>query len=255
MFALDLTGRAALVTAGSRGIGAATCVALAKAGCDVAVNYRSSEADAARVAEAVRAEGRRAVVLQGDVADSAAVAAMVEAAQRAFGRLDIVVSNAGAGTKVPMHEITDDEYRRVFDINVKGFVALARAALPAMRAAKAGRIIAVSSIVGRSGKAFMSPSPTYAGAKAALIGYVRGLAREVGSFGITVNAVCPGWVDWGTKHAAAPAEVRASAISQIPLGRTGTAEDIANAIVFLASDQAGYLTGVSLDVNGGLYMA
>ena len=153
------------------------------------------------------------------------------------------------------HEITDDEYRRVFDINVKGFVALARAALPAMRDARAGRIIAVSSIVGRSGKAFMSPSPTYAGAKAALIGYVRGLAREVGPFGITVNAVCPGWVDWGTKHAAAPAELRASAISQIPLGRTGTAEDIANAIVFLASDQASYLTGVSLDVNGGLYMA
>jgi 3-oxoacyl-[acyl-carrier protein] reductase len=255
MFALDLTGRAALVTAGSRGIGAATCVALAKAGCDVAINYKASEAEAAKVAEAVRAEGRRAIVLQGDVADSAAVSAMVDAAQQEFGRLDIVVSNAGAGTKVPMHEITDDEYRRVFDINVKGFVALARAALPAMRAAKAGRIIAVSSIVGRSGKAFMSPSPTYAGAKAALIGYVRGLAREVGGLGITVNAVCPGWVDWGTKHAAAPAEVRASAIAQIPLGRTGTAEDIANAIVFLASDQASYLTGVSLDVNGGLYMA
>lgn len=255
MFALDLTGRAALVTAGSRGIGAATCVALAKSGCDVAVNYKASEAEAATVAEAVRAEGRRAIVLQGDVADSEAVSAMVARAQREFGRLDIVVSNAGAGTRVPMHEITDDEYRRVFDINVKGFVALARAALPAMRAAKAGRIIAVSSVVGRSGKAFMSPSPTYAGAKAALIGYVRGLAREVGGLGITVNAVCPGWVDWGTKHAAAPEEVRASAISQIPLGRTGTAEDIANAIVFLASDQAGYLTGVSLDVNGGLYMA
>jgi NAD(P)-dependent dehydrogenase (short-subunit alcohol dehydrogenase family) len=255
VFSLDLTGRAAIVTAGSRGIGAAACLALARAGCDVAINYRADAASAQKVAEAVRAEGRRAVVLQGDVADSAAVAAMVDAAQREFGRLDIVVSNAGAGTKVPMHEITDDEYRRVFDINVKGFVALSRAALPAMRAAKAGRIIAVSSVVGRSGKAFMSPSPTYAGAKAALIGYVRGLAREVGGLGITVNAVCPGWVDWGSKHAAAPAEVRDSAISQIPLGRTGTPEDVANAIVFLASDQASYLTGVSLDVNGGLYMA
>jgi NAD(P)-dependent dehydrogenase (short-subunit alcohol dehydrogenase family) len=255
VFSLDLTGRAAIVTAGSRGIGAAACLALARAGCDVAINYRADAASAQKVAEAVRAEGRRAVVLQGDVADSAAVAAMVDAAQREFGRLDIVVSNAGAGTKVPMHEITDDEYRRVFDINVKGFVALARAALPAMRAAKAGRIIAVSSVVGRSGKAFMSPSPTYAGAKAALIGYVRGLAREVGGLGITVNAVCPGWVDWGSKHAAAPAEARDSAISQIPLGRTGTPEDVANAIVFLASDEASYLTGVSLDVNGGLYMA
>jgi len=253
MFALDLGGRAAIVTAGSRGIGAASAIALARAGCDVAVNYRADAA--ATVSAAVRAEGRRALVMQADVADSAAVGAMVARAQQEFGRLDIVVSNAGAGTKVPMHELTDDEYRRVFDINVKGFVALARAALPAMRAARAGRIIAVSSIVGRSGKAFMSPSPTYAGAKAALIGYVRGLAREVGPLGITVNAVCPGWVDWGTKHAAAPAAVRESALSQIPLGRTGTAEDIANAVVFLASDQAAYLTGVSLDVNGGLYMA
>jgi 3-oxoacyl-[acyl-carrier protein] reductase len=255
MFALDLGGRAALVTAGSRGIGAASAIALARAGCDVAVNYRADAASADVVAAAVRAEGRRALVMQADVADSDAVSAMVARAQQEFGRLDIVVSNAGAGTKVPMHELTDDEYRRVFDINVKGFVALARAALPAMRAARAGRIIAISSIVGRSGKAFMSPSPTYAGAKAALIGYVRGLAREVGPLGITVNAVCPGWVDWGSKHAAAPAEVRDSALSQIPLGRTGSAEDIANAVVFLASDQASYLTGVSLDVNGGLYMA
>jgi 3-oxoacyl-[acyl-carrier protein] reductase len=255
VFALDLSGRAAIVTASSRGIGAASAIALARAGCDVCVNFRADGDAAEGVAAAIRAAGRRALVVQADAADSAAVAAMVARAQDSFGRLDIVVSNAGAGTRVPMHEITDDEYRRVFDINVKGFVALARAALPAMRAARAGRIIAMSSIVGRSGKAFMSPSPTYAGAKAALIGYVRGLAREVGGFGITVNAVCPGWVDWGSKHAAAPAAVRASALSQIPLGRTGTADDIANAVVFLASDQAAYLTGVSLDVNGGLYMA
>jgi 3-oxoacyl-[acyl-carrier protein] reductase len=208
VFKLDPAGRAAIVTAGSRGIGAATCIALARAGCDVAINYHRDAAAAEAVAAAVRAEGRRALVLGGSVADSDTVSGMVAAAQQEFGRLDIVVSNAGAGTRVPMHEITDDEYRRVFDINVKGFVALARAALPAMRAAHAGRIIAVSSVVGRSGKAFMSPSPTYAGAKAALIGYVRGLAREVGGLGITVNAVCPGWVDWGTKHAAAPPEVR-----------------------------------------------
>ncbi len=255
MFCLDLTGHAAIVTAGSRGIGAASVLALARAGADVCINYRSDEASAEAVAAEVRAMGRKALVVQADAADSAAVSAMVARAQRELGRLDIVVSNAGAGTRVPMHELTDEEYRRVFDINVKGFVALTRAALPAMRAARAGRIIAVSSIVGRSGKAFMSPSPTYAGAKAALIGYVRGLAREVGPLGITVNAVCPGWVDWGTKHAAAPEAVRASAIEQIPLGRTGTAEDVANAVAFLASDKASYLTGVSLDVNGGLYMA
>jgi 3-oxoacyl-[acyl-carrier protein] reductase len=255
MFTLDLTGRAAIVTGSSRGIGAATAIALARAGCDLCVNYRADGEAAEAVAKAVRDQGRQALVVQADAADSDAVAGMVARAQQTFGRIDIVVSNAGAGTRVRMHELTDDEYRRVFDINVKGFVALTRAALPAMRAARSGRVIAISSVVGRSGKAFVSASPTYAGAKAALIGYVRGLAREVGGLGITVNAVCPGWTDWGNKHAAVAPEIRADALSQIPLGRSGTAEDVANAVVFLASDQAAYLTGVSLDVNGGLYMA
>jgi 3-oxoacyl-[acyl-carrier protein] reductase len=123
-----------------------------------------------------------------------------------------------------------------------------------MKEHNSGRVIAVSSIVGRSGKGFMSPSPTYAGAKAALLGYVKGLARECAPYKITVNAVCPGWVDWGTKHSAAPNSVRSSALEQIPLGRTGTPEDVAGGILYLASDQASYLTGVSLDINGGLYM-
>lgn len=255
MFALEPLGGVAVVTGGARGIGATIAAMLARAGCDVAITWRNSEAEAAEVVAAIQAEGRRALAVRTDVTDRAAVDALVARAEAELGPVSILVSNAGAGTRVPMHELTDEEYGRVFDINVKGFVALTRAALPAMRARRGGRIIAISSVVGRSGKAFMSPSPTYAAAKAALIGYVRGLAREVGPLGITVNAVCPGWIDWGTKHAAAPAEVRASAIGQIPLGRTGTAEDVANAVVFLASRQAGYLTGVSLDVNGGLYMA
>lgn len=254
MFTLDLSGRVAVVT-GARGIGGSIARSLARAGCDVAVAWRNAEAEAAGVVVAVEAEGRRGLAVRCDVTESDQVNAFVARAERELGPVHVAVSNAGAGTRMPTHELTDEEYRRVFDINVKGFVALSRAALPGMRARRAGRIIAISSVVGRSGKAFMSPSPAYAGAKAALIGYVRGLAREVGPLGITANAVCPGWIDWGTKHAAAPAAVRASALDQIPLGRTGTAEDVANAVVFLASDAAGYLTGVSLDVNGGLYMA
>lgn len=254
-FALDLTGRVALVTAASRGIGRACAIALARAGCDVVVNYYSAADEAEATGRAIEALGRAALPVQADVADSAAVDAMVAAALQRFGRVDILVSNAGAGTRVPLDQTTDAEYARVFDVNVKGFVATARAVLPGMKQRRRGRVVAVSSIVGKSGKAFMSPSPTYAGAKAALLGYVKGLARECAPYGVTANAVCPGWIDWGTKHAAAPAAVRASALEQIPLGRTGTPDDVAAGVVYLCSDEAAYVTGVSLDINGGLYMS
>jgi 3-oxoacyl-[acyl-carrier protein] reductase len=254
MYSIDLGGRAAIVTASSRGIGRATALALARAGANVLVNYRSDRDAAEAVVAEIRGLGRDALAVKADAADSAEVADLVKQALGRWKRIDILVSNAGAGTRFPITETTDDEYRRVFDTNVRGFVALMRAGLPYMKEHNSGRVIAVSSIVGRSGKGFMSPSPTYAGAKAALLGYVKGLARECAPHKITVNAVCPGWIDWGTKHAAAPNSVRSSALEQIPLGRTGTPEDVAGGILYLASDQASYLTGVSLDINGGLYM-
>lgn len=253
-YAIDLAGRVALVTAASRGIGRGAALALAQAGCDVVVNYKSDLAAAEDVAARITAMGREALVRQADVADTGQVASMVDAVLQRWGRVDILVSNAGAGTRVPLDQTSDAEYARVFDVNVRGFVAAARAVLPGMKERRRGRIVVVSSVVGKSGKAFMSPSPTYAGAKAAQLGYVKGLAREAAPFGITVNAVCPGWIDWGTKHAAAPAEVRADALRQIPLGRTGTPEDVAAGIVFLCADQAAYVTGAALDINGGLYM-
>jgi len=254
-YAIDLSGRVALVTASSRGIGRACALALARAGCDIVVNYRSAAAEAEEVVARIAAMGRTALAYQADVARSDEVDAMVAATVARWGRVDILVSNAGAGTRVPLDQTSDDEYRRVFDVNVKGFVAAARAVLPGMKTRRRGRVVAVSSIVGKSGKAFMSPSPTYAGAKAALLGYVKGLAREAAPFGITSNAVCPGWIDWGSKHAAAPVEVREDALRQIPLGRTGTPEDVAGGVVYLCSDEAAYVTGVSLDINGGLYMS
>ena len=158
------------------------------------------------------------------------------------------------GTAKPITETSDAEFARVFDLNVRGFLATARAVLPGMKARRSGKVIAISSATGRSGKAFRSPSPTYAGAKAALIGYAKGLAREGAPFGITANCVCPGWIDWGTKHAAAPPEVRAQALREIALGRTGTPEDVAGAVLFLASSLGDYVTGATIDVNGGLYM-
>ena len=150
-YALDLTGRVALVTAASRGIGRACAVALARSGCDVVVNYKAAADEAAATAREVATHGRAALTVQADVADSAAVDAMVAAALQRFGRIDILVSNAGAGTRVPLDQTSDEEYRRVFDVNVKGFVATARAVLPGMKQRRRGRVVAVRSIVGKSG--------------------------------------------------------------------------------------------------------
>jgi len=259
MVPIDLTGRKALVTGAARGIGRATALLLAEAGCDVVVNYRSSREAAEQVAMQIRAMGRDAPVVQADVARSDEVDAMVAEAERWWDGIDILVSNAGAGIAKSLAETADDDHARTFDVNVKGLLATARAVLPGMQARRGGRIIAVSSVVGRSGRAFRSTSPTYAGAKAAILGYVKGMAIECGPHGITVNAVCPGWIDWadawGEKHGAAAADLRGAAERLIPLGRTGRAEDVAGAILFLASDHAAYVTGAALDVNGGLFMA
>lgn len=255
MLPIDLSGQVALTTASSRGIGRGVALALAKAGANVVVTFADAREAAEKTAAEARALGVEALVARCDVTNSAEVDGVVDAALKKWGRIDIVVSNAGVGIAKPMTETTDADYARVFDLNVRGFVALTRAALPKMKERKSGRVIAISSVTGRSGKAFRSPSPTYAGAKAALIGYTKGLARECAPFGITVNCICPGWIDWDQKHTAAPAEVRAQALREIALGRTGTPEDVAGAAVYLASDLASYVTGVTLDVNGGLYMA
>lgn len=254
MIAIDLARRAALVSASSRGIGRGIALALARAGARVCVTWAQDRASGEAVVREIEAAGGEAMLEHLDVTDSAEVDAVVARVAQRWGRVEILVSNAGVGTAKPMTETSDAEYARVFDLNVRGLVACARAALPAMKAARSGKVIVISSVTGRSGKAFRSPSPTYAGAKAALIGYTRGLARECAPFGIQVNCICPGWIDWGTKHAAAPPEVRADALSQIPLGRTGTPEDVAGAALFLASNLSDYITGAVIDVNGGLYM-
>lgn len=258
MLSIDLKGKTAFVTAGSRGIGAAICRALGQAGACVAVTYVSSRDAAEKVAADIRAAGSEAIVVKCDVTKSAEVDAAVAEAIKALGPIDILVANAGVGTAKPVTDTPDEEYHRVFDLNVRGFVAAARAALPGMKERRAGRVVIISSVTGRSGKAFRSPSPTYAGSKGALIGYSKGLARECAPFGITVNCVCPGWIDWqddwGDKHGGAPAEIRAQALREIALGRTGTADDVAGAVAFLASDLAAYITGATIDVNGGLYM-
>ncbi len=255
MVPIDLTGKAAVVTASSRGIGRACALILAKAGANVAINYATNREAGETTLKEIKALGVKATLVQCDVANTSEVEAMVRGAEAAFGRVDILVNNAGVGSAKNAETLSDDEYARVFDINVRAYVAAVRSALTGMKARRSGRIICISSIVGRSGRGFIGTSPSYAGAKGAVISYTRALAREAGPFGITANAICPGWIDWEGKDRQVAPELRARAISEMPMGRVGSDDDIAGATLFLASDYASYITGVSLDVNGGLYMA
>jgi 3-oxoacyl-[acyl-carrier protein] reductase len=258
MFPIDLGGQVALVTGSARGIGRTSALWLARAGCDLVVTWATNRDAGEALVREIEALGRQAVLRRCDVADTAQIDATVAAGLDRFGRIDILVANAGVGIATAVTETSDAEHERVFGVNVRGFVAAARAVLPGMKERKSGRVIAISSVVGRSGRAFRSISPTYAGSKAAMLGYVKGMAVECGPCGVTVNAICPGWIDWadawGEKHGSSSPQLRERAKGLIPLGRTGTDEDVAGAVLFLASSLAGYVTGVSLDVNGGLYM-
>jgi len=255
MFNIDMAGKAALVTGSSRGIGRQSALYLARAGCDVVINYASDRGPGEGTCREIEAMGRKAHLVQCNVSDPEAVEAMVREGVEAFGKIDILVNNAGGGVAAGAADVTDPVYDKVFDVNVRAFVAASRAVLPQMRTLGWGRIICISSVVGRSGKAFIGTSPAYAGAKGAVIGYARSMAREYGNSGITVNCICPGWIDYpGKKRNVAP-ELREKAITEMPMGRVGSDHDIAGAVLYLASPLADYVTGVSLDVNGGLYMA
>lgn len=255
MYGIDLENRVALVTGSSRGIGRMSALYLARAGCDVVVNYATDRESGERTCEEIREFGRRAHLVQCDVSDSDAVERLVAEGVATFGKIDILVNNAGGGVAKGPEDVTDDVYDKVFDVNVRAYVAASRAVLPQMKPLGWGRIICISSVVGRSGKAFIGTSPAYAGAKGAVISYTRSMARDVGGHGITANCVCPGWIDYPGKGRKVTPELRADAIAQMPVGRVGSDHDIAGAVLYLASPLADYVTGVSLDVNGGLYMA
>jgi 3-oxoacyl-[acyl-carrier protein] reductase len=246
----DLSGKVALVTGGSRGIGRAAALALARQGAHVVINYVSGESAARDVAASITAAGGRAEILQFDVAHGEAAEKSIAELAKRLGRLDILVASAGVSIDGLLLRLKEDELDRMLAINVKGAVACARAALKVMMRAKAGRIILLSSVVGEMGNAGQTG---YAATKAALLGVTKSLAREYASRAVTVNAIAPGFIDTDMT-ASLTEEQKASIASAIPLGRTGKPEEIAAAVVYLASDEAGYITGHTLRVNGGMYM-
>jgi 3-oxoacyl-[acyl-carrier protein] reductase len=246
----ELNGKVAVVTGGSRGIGRAAAEALAAQGALVVVNYVSNEQAARETVEAITAAGGRAEMARFDVANlEESEKAIAEVAKR-HGRLDVLVASAGISIDGLLLRIKEEDLDRLFAINVKGALACARASIKAMMKARAGRVIFVSSVVGEMGNVGQT---AYAATKSALLGITRSLAREYASRNITVNAVTPGYVDTDMTRAL-PEAAQAAMLNQVPLGRPAAPRDIASAIAFLASDEAGYITGHALRVNGGMYI-
>jgi 3-oxoacyl-[acyl-carrier protein] reductase len=247
----DLTGKVALVTGGSRGLGRAIAQAFAVQGADVAVNYRGNAAAADEVAEAITALGRRAVTIQGDTsAGRDSCEAIVKAALDAFGTVDILVNNAGITRDNLLMRMDADEWDAVIDTNLSGPFWMTRAIARPMLKARSGRIINMSSAAGRMGNPGQA---NYAAAKAGLIGLTKTTARELASRGITCNALAPGLIETDLT-ADLPAAASEALTSLTPLGYVGTVDDVAAAAVYFASDEARYVTGQVLGIDGGIVM-
>ncbi len=246
----DLTGKVAIVTGGSLGIGRATCEVLAAQGATVVVNYVRGEDAARDVVRAIVERGGKAEIAQFDVAESKATEDAIAAIAKRLGRLDILVANAGVAVDGLLLRVKDEDFDRIFDVNVRGALASAKAAVRVMMRARTGRVIFLSSIVGEMGNAGQA---AYSASKAALLGLTKTIAREYASRSITVNAVAPGFIDTDMTTSIS-AEVKDGMLKTIPAGRTGRPEEVAAAIAYLCSDEAAYVTGQTLRVNGGMYV-
>lgn len=240
--------RTALVTGGSRGIGRAICLELAKAGCNVAVNYAGSAAAAEETAAQCRALGVRAQVFQADVSSAAACAALVEQVLAAFGRIDVLVNNAGVTRDNLLLRMSEEDYDRVLDTNLKGAVFCCKAVARPMMRQRYGRIVNLSSVVGLRGNA---GQVNYSASKAGLLGLTKSLAKELASRGVTANAVAPGFIETDMTNAL-PEAARSAMAAGIPAGRSGLPEEVARAVAFFAREDAGYITGQVLCVDGGM---
>lgn len=246
----ELQGKVALVTGASRGIGRAIALQLAADGAKVAINYLSSEAKANSVAEDIKKSGGEALVIQGDVGDSAAVDSMIKRLISEMGQVDILVNNAGIIHDTFTIRMSENDWDSVIESDLKGAFLCTKACLRHMIRQRAGRIINISSVAGIIGNPGQA---NYSAAKAGLIGFTKSLAREVASRNITVNAVAPGLIETDI-ISAIPKSARDSLIGMIPLGKPGRAEDVAAVVAFLSKDIASYITGQVIKVDGGLAM-
>jgi 3-oxoacyl-[acyl-carrier protein] reductase len=245
-----LAGKVALVTGGSRGIGRAIALELARQGADVAINYAHNAEAATQVLATITAMGRRAVALPADVGDYAQAATLVGETATMLGRLDILVNNAGVTRDTLLLRMAEEDWDEVLRVNLKSAFNTSKAAARLMARQRAGRIINISSVSGLMGQAGQA---NYSASKAGLIGLTKSMAREFAGRGITVNVVAPGLITTDMT-APLPEELRAQLRTLIPQGRFGAAEDVAYAVAFLAADAAAYITGAVLPVDGGLSM-
>ena len=247
---MNLTGKVALVTGASRGIGQATAIDLAKAGADIVVNFIGNEAVAQETVEAIEALGRKAIKIKADVGNAEDVQAMVDEAVAAFGHIDILVNNAGITRDGLLIRMKDSDWDDVLNINLKGVYLVTKAVAKLMVKQRAGRIINMTSVSGVTGNVGQA---NYAAAKAGVIGFTKTCAKELATRGITVNAVAPGFIETAMTDVL-PEKIKEGIAATVPFGRMGQPEEIASVVTFLASDFASYITGQVLNVDGGMVM-
>ena len=245
-----LEGKCALVTGASRGIGRAIALTLASEGAKVAINYAGNQAKAEEVKAEIEKNGGEAIVVKANVADAADVDAMVKTVHEAFGRIDILVNNAGITRDGLLMRMKEEDFDAVIDTNLKGIFHCTKAVSRIMMKQRSGRIVNMASVVGLIGNAGQT---NYAAAKAGVIGFSKSAAKELASRGITVNTVAPGCINTDMT-AVLPDKVKEGMLATIPLNRIGEPEDVANAVLFLVSDLASYITGQNVDVDGGMVM-
>jgi 3-oxoacyl-[acyl-carrier protein] reductase len=247
---MDFSGQSVIVTGASRGIGKAIAIAFAKAGADVAFTYASNEAAATEVKQEIEALGRKALAIKADAASADAATMVVDETTKAFGKIDVLVNNAGVTKDTLLMRMSEADWDTVLDTNLKGVFLLTKAVIRPMMSAKKGKIITISSVVGLVGNPGQA---NYCASKAGVIGFSKSLAKEVGSRGITVNVIAPGYIETDMTGKLNEDQTK-DIMDMVPLKRMGKSEDIANTALFLASDAASYITGETIRVDGGMAM-